>query len=159
MSKKNWKPYTEKQEKFGTSLIRKVGKWQVWVYEKTNGKLWGKFLGAEVAIFTIIGRKSGEARKTPLVFAQDNGSIIVAASKGGMSGFPLWYLNMKANPEVWVQIKSNKRLLTAREASEEEREILWPKLDAVYDGYAEYRERVAAKGERYIPIMVLEEPA
>ena len=38
----------------------------------------------------------------------------------------MWYLNLKANPKVQVQIKSEVLDLTARDANDEERQRYWP---------------------------------
>ena len=67
---KNIQPYSERQEKFGSWLIRNIGKWQVAVYRATGGRVWNRFLGAPVAILTSTGHKSGEIRRTPLLFLE-----------------------------------------------------------------------------------------
>lgn len=146
------KPWTAKQEKFGKLFIKKIARWQTKVYELTGGKLWHTFLGAPCAILTTTGRKSGQQRKTPLLFLLDGDSVVMAASQGGFSTLPAWYLNIKSSPDVQIQIGANKRNMLAREASESEKERLWPMLDEIYDGYAEYRART--QGVRDIPILI-----
>ncbi|MCB1614569.1 MAG: nitroreductase family deazaflavin-dependent oxidoreductase [Pseudomonadales bacterium] len=154
MSNKEPVPYTEKQEKFGTSLIRKIGKMQVWVYRATGGRIWNTFLGAQVCILTSTGRKSGQKRLTPLVYVEEGNNVIIAASKGGMSKPPVWKYNLDANPDCEVQIGSVNRKARARIACPEEEEDLWPKLTAVYAGFDEYRART--DGIRHIPLYILE---
>jgi deazaflavin-dependent oxidoreductase (nitroreductase family) len=51
------------------------------------------------------GRKTGKPRVSPLCFLRDGDRVIVAASKGGRDEHPMWYLNLKSNPAVQVQIK------------------------------------------------------
>lgn len=152
---KDFKPYSARQEKFGEWFIKKIGAMQVWVYEKTHGKLWNTFLGGPVAILTTMGRKSGEPRKTPLLYLEVGDEVVMVASKGGMSKAPLWYLNIQANPEVQIQIGGRKRTMVARHATESEEAMLWPKLDAMYSGYVEYRAR--CEGVRKIPVLVFSE--
>lgn len=147
-------PFTPGQEKFGRFFIKNLGNWQVRVYEWTNGKLWNKFLGSQVAIFTIKGRKSGRWIKIPLLYLEDGDNVIVVATQGGMSTYPLWYKNMVANPEVACQIGAKKDWYKVRHAEAEEEARLWPPLDAMYAGYAEYRARI--NGRREIPVMILE---
>ena len=154
MTEKTYKPYSKKQEKFGEWLIKRIGKWQVSVYEFSRGRLWNTFLGGPVAILTTKGRKSGEPRKTPLLYIQDNGRVVMAASKGGMSTLPLWWRNIEADPNVWIQIAGDKREYVARQATADEEKTLWPKLDEIYDGYAEYRART--EGVRHIPVVIFE---
>ncbi|NRA41796.1 MAG: nitroreductase family deazaflavin-dependent oxidoreductase [Pseudomonadales bacterium] len=151
-AEKTYKPWSAGQEKFGKRFIKRIGKWQTFVYEKTNGKLWNTFLGAPCAILTTIGRKSGEPRKTPLLYMREGNDVVMVASQGGFSTMPLWYRNIQANPEVSIQIGAEKRQMRAREASESEKTLLWPKLDAIYEGYKEYRART--EGIRDIPILI-----
>ena len=56
-------------------------------------------------ILTTTGRKSGEARESPLLFLQEGKRIVLVASQGGRATNPMWYLNLKANPEVSFQTK------------------------------------------------------
>ena len=67
----NMGPWSAKQEKIGKAFIKKIAHWQTAVYEKTNGRLWDKFLGVPCAILTTTGRKSGIERKTPLLYLED----------------------------------------------------------------------------------------
>ncbi len=145
-------PWTASQERFGKWIIKKVGKSQASVYELTGGRLWNKFLGADCAVLTTIGNKSGLPRKTPLLYLINNDNIVMVASQGGFSTLPLWYKNLCANPEAIVQIGSVKRTMIARTATDEEKTELWPKLDEIYDGYKEYRART--RGVRDIPIVI-----
>ena len=157
MAKKDYEnmgPWTEREEKFGKWFIKKIGKYQTKVFELTNGKIWNTFLGAPCAILTTIGRKSGEARKTPLLYLEQGDNIVMVASQGGFSTEPFWYKNICANPEVTIHIPGKKRKMCARDASDEEKNELWPKLDAIYEGYKEYRART--KGIRVIPIVIFE---
>lgn len=154
-SEKPVKPFTPGQEKFGEWFIKRIGSMQVWVYEKTNGRLWNTFLGGQVAILTTLGRKSGEPRKTPLLYIEDGNRVVMVGSKGGMSKPPLWFLNLQANPEAQVQVRARKRTMISRVATPEEEATLWPKLDAMYAGYAEYRAR--CEGVRKIPVIIFDE--
>jgi deazaflavin-dependent oxidoreductase (nitroreductase family) len=147
-----FKPYTHGQEKFGEWIIKKIGRWQTRVYEWTGGRVWHKFLGSECAILTTTGRKSGEPRKTPLLFLREGDDVIMVASKGGMTTLPLWYRNIEANSTVHIQIGKVKKQYIARDADAAEADSLWPKLDEVYDGYAEYRARLV--GKRGVPVVI-----
>ena len=146
------KPYTEKQERFGTWMINGVGRMQTFVYELTGGRVWNTFLGSRVAILTVVGRKTGKIRKVPLLYLQQDDTIVMTASKGGMSKLPVWYHNVKAAETVDIQVGSEKRAYTHREASEEEERSLWPELEAMYPDYKEYRART--EGVRRIPLLI-----
>lgn len=146
--------FTPGQEKFGTALIRRIGSLQTLVYELTGGRVWNTFRGGQVAILTVAGRKSGQPRKTPLLYIEDGDRVVMAASKGGMSTAPVWYHNVKANPEVQIQIGARKRTMIAREASPPEEAQLWPKLEAMYPEFADYRAR--CEGVRHIPVLIFD---
>ena len=158
MAKKDYEnmgPWSARQEKFGKSFIKKIAKWQTAVYEATGGRLWNTFLGAPVAILTTTGHKSGAARKTPLLYLEQGNDVVMVASQGGFSTEPYWYKNILSNPVVQIQIGNNKRTMQARIATDEEKETLWPKLDAIYEGYKEYRART--RNIRVIPIVIFSE--
>tara|TARA_R110002049_G_scaffold85550_17_gene217507 strand:+ start:1338 stop:1805 length:468 start_codon:yes stop_codon:yes gene_type:complete len=145
-------PYTPKQEKFGSWVISKVGRWQTTVYELTGGRLWNTFLGGPVAILTTVGRKSGLVRKVPLLFLKHGDEVVMTASKGGMSKLPVWYHNVVAAETSDIQIGNQKRTYRMREANAEEEEMLWPKLEEMYPDYKEYRART--EGVRTIPVLI-----
>jgi deazaflavin-dependent oxidoreductase (nitroreductase family) len=81
---------------------------------------------------TCIGRKSGEQRTTPLVFLQDGEEMVVVGSLAGYDTNPAWYLNVSANPECWVQLDDRKMKAVSRDATDEERAELWPRLAAMF---------------------------
>lgn len=146
------KPFTPGQEKFGSWLINRVGRLQTTVYELTGGRVWNKFLGGPVAILSVVGRKSGQLRKVPLLFLQHGDDIVMTASKGGMSTLPVWYYNVAAADTVDIQVGSQKKTYTMREADEQEEALLWPKLEEMYPDYKDYRARV--EGVRTIPVLI-----
>jgi F420H(2)-dependent quinone reductase len=147
-------PYSPGQEKFGSWLINRVGRLQTAVYELTGGRLWNKFLGGPVAILTVVGRKSGKVRKVPLLYLMQGDSVVMTASKGGMTKLPIWYHNVVAAETVDIQVGADKKTYRMREASAQEEESLWPQLEAMYPDYKDYRARVASV--RHIPVLIFE---
>jgi deazaflavin-dependent oxidoreductase (nitroreductase family) len=122
------------------------------VYKLSGGKIGGTFGKAPVALLTTIGRKTGEPRVSPLIYLREDDRIILVASRGGSDKHPMWYLNLRANPTVQVQIKDEVLTLTARVATEDEREQYWPKLTAMYPDLDDYRSWT----DRVIPIVICE---
>jgi len=102
-----------------------------------------------IALLTTTGPKTGEPRVSPLLYLRD-GDRVVAASRGGSDKNPMWYLNLKANPEVSVQIKKEVLDLTARDATDEERARYWPQLVKIYPTYEDYQSWT----DRTIPIII-----
>ncbi len=133
------------------TAIKWMSRAQTWLFKKTNGRLGDKFLhGAEVGILTTTGRKSGELRDSPLLYLQEGQRIVLVASQGGRDTDPMWYLNLRANPKVSFQTKHQTLTLTARDATDAERDEYWPKLDAMYADFVNYRSYT----ERKIPIVI-----
>lgn len=133
------------------TAIKWMSKAQTWLFKATGGKLGNKFLrGAEVGILTTTGRKSGEPRDSPLLFLQEGRRIVLVASQGGRATNPMWYLNLQANPKITFQTKKETLVLTARDATDAERDDYWPRLDAMYPDFANYRSYT----ERKIPIVI-----
>jgi deazaflavin-dependent oxidoreductase (nitroreductase family) len=138
---------------YGNVAVKWISRINTFMYKRNNGSgLGGNFQGLPVALLTTTGRKSGEPRVSPLLFHRDGDKVIVAASKGGSDKNPMWYLNLKADPKVSVQIKDETLQLTARDATEDERNLYWPKLVEMYPTYDDYQSWT----ERKIPLVVCE---
>ncbi|BBX88786.1 nitroreductase family deazaflavin-dependent oxidoreductase [Mycolicibacterium boenickei] len=133
------------------TAIKWMSRAQTWIFKKSGGRIGDKFLrGAEVGILTTIGRKSGEKRDSPLLFLQEGKRIVLVASQGGRATNPMWYLNLVANPRVTFQTKRETLELIARDATDAERDEYWPKLDAMYADFVNYRSYT----DRKIPIVI-----
>jgi deazaflavin-dependent oxidoreductase (nitroreductase family) len=132
-------------------IIKRMSRIQATVYKRTDGKLGGKFLkGAAVALLTTTGRKTGEPRVSPLLYLREGDRVILVASQGGAANNPMWYLNLKANPKVTIQIKDQVLHLTARDATEAEKAEYWPKLVAMYSSFDDYQSWT----DRVIPVVI-----
>jgi len=104
---------------------------------------------------TTIGRKSGEPRSCLLTSPlQENGEIVIVASRGGDDHHPAWYLNLLETPQVQVSYKgAPHKIMTARTANSEERARMWPIVAGAFKGYAGYQEKTS----REIPLVILSE--
>jgi len=121
-------------------------------YRETGGEAGYEWNGATCLLLTMRGRRSGEPRTVPLIFAADGDRAIVVASKGGAPAHPYWYQNLAANPTVEVQIKDDRFTATARTVEGEERDRCWALATAMWPNYDEYVKRTT----RVIPVVVLE---
>ncbi|EHI12092.1 nitroreductase family deazaflavin-dependent oxidoreductase [Mycolicibacterium thermoresistibile] len=133
-------------------FIKWMARLNTWAYRASGGRLGGTMFRAPVALLTTTGRKTGQPRVSPLLYLRDGERIIVAASRGGSDKNPMWYLNLKANPEVSVQIRREVLELTARDATEAERARYWPQLVAMYPTFEDYQRWT----DRVIPLVVCE---
>src|SRR3954471_11759957 len=74
-------------------------------YKATDGEEGHDWKGTKTLLLTTKGRRSGEPRTTPLIYAPlDGGGYAVVASKGGSDVPPAWYLNLSEEPVVEVQV-------------------------------------------------------
>lgn len=124
------------------------------VLRVTGGKAGWQTGSMPVVQLTTIGRKSGEPRTVLLTSpVQQDGTIVVVASRGGDDQNPAWLHNVRANPQVRVVYKGRpEQEMNARVANDAERAELWPKVIAVGKQYAGYQN----KTERQIPLVLLE---
>jgi deazaflavin-dependent oxidoreductase (nitroreductase family) len=109
--------------------------------------------GQQILLLETTGAKSGERRRTPLVYVTDDDHLVLVASKAGAKRHPAWFHNLKANPDVRVLAPGRSGDYVAREARGDERGRLWTKACDYYAGYETYQERA---GSREIPVVVLE---
>jgi deazaflavin-dependent oxidoreductase (nitroreductase family) len=98
------------------------------------------------------GVRSGKLRKTPLMRVEHDGLYAVIGSQGGAPKHPGWVHNLRADPSVELQDGPQKRDMTARELSGDERAVWWERAVAAFPNYADYQRRT----ERLIPVFLLE---
>ncbi len=103
--------------------------------------LGGRLVGKNILILTTTGRKSDRRRSTPLYFARDGEDYVIIASNGGEDRYPGWWYNVKANPDVEIQVGREHARCVARAASGADTPVLFAKLSAVYAGYRRYAEQ------------------
>jgi deazaflavin-dependent oxidoreductase (nitroreductase family) len=121
-------------------------------FRANAGKLGGGFEGAPVLLLHTTGAKSGKARVNPLAYQADGNRYVVFASKGGAPTNPDWFHNLRANPQVTVEVGDDTFPARARVAEGAEYERLWSRQKDLMPGFAEYE----AKTTRVIPVVVLE---
>lgn len=128
---------------------------QVELYEGSGGTdgLTLRETGLPVIIVTNRGRRTGAIRKTPLMRAVDGNSYILVASQGGAPKHPVWYHNLKAEPNVEIRDKTEVYSMRVREVIDSvERQRLWAIAVEAYPPYQEYQD----KTDRVIPVFLAE---
>ncbi len=125
---------------------------QAAAYESSDGERRGDLQGKPVVLLTTRGRRTGQPRKSPVMRVTDGERYAVVASKGGSDEQPAWYLNLVADPDVWLQDRSVRRRYRARTVSGAERAEWWAKALEVWPSYAGYQ----TKTQREIPVVVLD---
>ncbi len=128
---------------------------QVELYEGSGGTdgLTLRDTGLPVIIVTNRGRKTAAIRKTPLMKVVDGNSYVLVASQGGAPKHPLWYHNLKVEPNVELRDEADVYSMRVREVVDPaERQRLWNIAVEAYPPYQEYQD----KTDRVIPVFVAE---
>ena len=108
--------------------------------------------GVKCLLLTTRGHKSGQLRRTPLVYGQDGDRFVIIASRGGNDSHPAWFLNVEADPEVEIQVLAEHHRLRARIAEGEERTAKWQMMVEIFAEFEEYQKKTS----RQIPVVILE---
>ena len=144
------KPIPAGAIRFIKPIMRVMSAVNVWAYRISNGRVLGSFSGSKVCLVRMTGRKTGRERTIPLIYVPSGGDVLLVASQGGMDVDPIWFRNLVAAPEIEIQVDGERRKMTARRASTQEKIDLWPTLLSVYPDFDEYQ----ARTERDIPVMI-----
>ena len=125
---------------------------QIEAYERSDGREAGTFAdtGLPVVVITTRGNKSGKVRKMALMRVEHDGEYALVASVGGMPKNPVWYYNLKADPNVVIQDGADRFEAVVREAEGEERSTWWKRAVAAYPDYEVYQQATT----RVIPVFV-----
>ena len=84
---------------------------------------------------------------------QHGESYVVVASRGGDDFHPAWFVNLRDNPAVEVQVVGEStRSMHARVATPDERAAMWPIIAGRYRNYVGYQKRT----DREVPPVLLE---
>lgn len=130
-------------------VLRWASKAQVAGFRLSNGRMLNKFVGGfPVCVVTTKGAKTGKIRRIPLIHLPLGENKLVVASSGGMPKNPVWYYNIKANPEIQIMVDGEEKTYRARQVSDEEKAELWPHLLSLYPDFDEYQ----ARTDRNIPV-------
>jgi deazaflavin-dependent oxidoreductase (nitroreductase family) len=120
-------------------------------FRANEGRAGGMFEGMSLLLLHHVGARSGEQYIAPLVYQADAGRYVIFASKGGAPNNPAWYHNLKAEPNVSIEVGTDTVDVLAEEATGDERDRLYGIQEEQAPQFAEY----AQKTDRRIPVIVL----
>jgi deazaflavin-dependent oxidoreductase (nitroreductase family) len=120
-------------------------------FRANGGKAGGMFEGKPLLLLHNVGAKSGKPYVTPLVYLDDDGRYLIFASKGGAPNHPGWFHNLKAEPNVSIEIGEDTLDVPAEEITGAERDRLYAIQEEQQPQFTEY----AQKTDRAIPVIGL----
>ena len=115
-------------------------------------KLGKTSFGSPVLLVTTTVRKTRQPRTWPSSYLREGDRFVILAANGGQPNHPSWYLNLRVNPRVSVQLGDETRLRIARTAEGDERTRLWSRAAKEYPAYEQYQQ----KTDRRIPVVILQ---
>jgi deazaflavin-dependent oxidoreductase (nitroreductase family) len=120
-------------------------------FRANAGRVGGRFEGATLLLLHHQGAKSGRQYVNPVVYLPDGERYVIFASKAGAPTNPGWYHNLRAHPEVTIEVGAETIDATASVAEGSERDRLYDRQVGAMPRFAEYQ----AATERQIPVVVL----
>lgn len=139
----------------GNWIFKQVVQLQVNTYRRTGGKKMGTLRGMPLLLLTTTGRKTGKQRVTPLMYIRDGENYVITASNRGEDKQPAWYVNLRANPQVRIEVGDKTMDVAAQEANAEEKSHLWPQLVEKAPFFDDYQKKTT----RDIPMVILQQRA
>ena len=136
------------------SLTSQVLRLHEKLYVRSDGRLGHHMIGVPTLLLRTTGRRSGATRTNGLVYARDGDDYLVVPSNGGADQAPAWLHNVRASPEVEVQVARERRKGTARivEPSDPSYERLWKIVNENNrDRYTAYQKQTS----RPIPVIAV----
>ncbi|HKT21021.1 MAG TPA: nitroreductase family deazaflavin-dependent oxidoreductase [Nitrososphaerales archaeon] len=131
-----------------------AGDWNAGViaeFRSNHGKVGGPFKGSPLLLIHHVGAKTGTARVNPVMYLKDGSRFLVFASKGGAPHNPGWYYNLKAYPDLEIEVGDGTIKVRAEEVKGEERDALYARQASIYPQFADYQR----KTKRVIPVIAL----
>jgi len=117
-------------------------------FRTNDGKVGGILEGLPVVLLHHTGAKTGAPRVTPLCYFEHEGRRFIPASYSGRPKAPAWAHNVRANPDITVEIGKETYTASAVELQRDERDQFFPELVRQIPTYGEYQQRT----ERVIPL-------
>jgi deazaflavin-dependent oxidoreductase (nitroreductase family) len=100
-------------------------------------------------LLTTTGRRSGQPRSQPLVYARDGDDFLVIGSNWGQAHQPAWSGNLFANPDATITVDGRQIAVTAALVPHgPERDLLFDKLAMEWPAYRSYVVRAAHRDVR-----------
>ena len=120
-------------------------------FRANHGRVGGNFAGAPLLLLHTVGARSGQPRMNPMMYLADGGRYLVFASKAGSDSNPDWYWNLRANPDVTIEVGDETIAVHATELTGAERNEKYRIQSERFPGFAGYQQKTS----RTIPVIAL----
>ena len=120
-------------------------------FRANHGRVGGNFAGAPLLLLHTVGARSRQPRINPMMYLADGDRYLVFASKAGADSNPGWYRNLRANPDVTIEVDDETIAVHATELTGVERDEKYRIQSQRYPGFAAYQEKTS----RTIPVIAL----
>ena len=120
-------------------------------FRRNGGKVGGQFEGFPL-LLTSTGANSGAERVNPVAYFDIDDKIYIVGSAAGRDKSPAWVFNIRAHPDVQVEIGSDPpKAVVANELPRDERDRIFAIVKERAPGFGDYEKRT----DRVIPIFEL----
>lgn len=148
--------YSKPPKKLQKKLSKGALNAHIWLYRRSQGRMGGKMGNMDAMLLHTLGRKTGKERVVPVGYVFEQGCFYAVAVPGhfdipgGPKGLhPAWYLNLKAIPEVTINIGREQIVSVAETLTGAERDRIWAKYQAVLPFINEFQNRAS----RLLPVV------
>jgi deazaflavin-dependent oxidoreductase (nitroreductase family) len=118
-------------------------------FRARHGRVGGNFAGTPLLLLHTVGARSGQRRINPMMYLADGGRYLVFASEAGSDRNPGWYWNLRANPDVTIEVGEETIAVHATELTGTERDEKHRAQAERYPGFAAYQQKTS----RTIPVI------
>jgi deazaflavin-dependent oxidoreductase (nitroreductase family) len=120
-------------------------------FRANHGRVSGPFEGAPLVLLHTVGARSGKPRTNIMWYLADGERYLVFASNAGADDNPAWYWNLKANPDVGIEVGDDIVNVHATELQGAERDDRYALQAERYPAFADYQRQTS----RTIPVVAL----
>jgi deazaflavin-dependent oxidoreductase (nitroreductase family) len=121
-------------------------------FRSSGGTVGGLLADTPLLLLGTNGARTGLPRTTPLAYRWEGDRLFVIASHGGAPSHPAWYLNLRADPVVSVEIGTERFGADATVLEGPDRDRVFAAIVEDSPTAGEYQ----AKAGRTIPVVALD---
>ncbi|MEV5008651.1 nitroreductase/quinone reductase family protein [Streptomyces sp. NPDC093064] len=137
--------------------VNEINKQVIAQFRAQGGTVGGFFEGKHLLLLHTVGRRTGQERVNPLVYAADGNCFLVCGTARGAERDPAWVGNVAAMPEVTIEV--GERILKATPTVVTHASPDWERLYGIWSAYWSDSAQYETRTSRKFPIVKLEPDA